>query len=315
MAAKHRYVRNRDKTPGDWAPDIQQSISEFNAWFRTTAPNEYANARLYAASTVAESFETSDGFRHFDAALLRKAPATLQIARQACAPPLARDRLASLAAVDRTAVKALEAGRVPAKLTDQDLARIATTIDSMLDPELFAWVPLGDTPSSREREKAIDVLSDRLTLAIANPVIRNAQEKRQMTIMTGYLASQPKPYRQTDVSNDAMPPGTYALRRNVPLANEDGSQTNLPVDCVISTHSRGPLLCVEMKSAGDEANVNKRRKEEAAKHSGLKRTYGDRATMLLQLFGHFNTSYLQYEARAGLDWFWDHRMDDFAAYL
>lgn len=308
-------MRNFEKDPREWDPDIKRSISEFNEWFRTTAPREYANARLFTCDVVAEAFNTTRNFAGLDAPLLRESPALLQVARQACAPPLARDRLAALAEVDRAAVKSIEDGRIPSKITDADLSSIATTINVMLDPELFTWIAIGTMPTKRERDKAIDVISDRVTLAVANPVIRNSQEKRQIKRMEKFLASQPADYQETSAPNDAMPPGSYAFRRNVPLKNEDGSETKLPVDCVLRTHGDGPLLCIEMKSAGDETNVNKRRKEEASKHDGLKKTYGDSATMLLQLFGHFNTSYLQYEARAGLDWFWDHRIDDLAEYL
>ena len=55
----------------------------------------------------------------------------------------------------------------------------------------------------------------------------------------------------------------------------------MPVDAVIMPKNAEtgilPLL-VEAKSAGDFANVNKRRKEEAAKMSQLRGTYGQQST-------------------------------------
>lgn len=71
-----------------------------------------------------------------------------------------------------------------------------------------------------------------------------------------------------------------------------------------------PLL-VEAKSAGDFANVNKRRKEEAVKMSQLRLTYGDDVRYVLFLCGYFDSGYLGYEAAEGIDWVWEHRIADF----
>ncbi len=74
-----------------------------------------------------------------------------------------------------------------------------------------------------------------------------------------------------------------------------------------------PLL-VEAKSAGDFTNVNKRRKEEATKMTQLRRTYGKDVQFILFLCGYFDSGYLGYEAAEGIDWVWEHRIDDFADY-
>ena len=70
-----------------------------------------------------------------------------------------------------------------------------------------------------------------------------------------------------------------------------------------------PLL-IEAKSAGDFTNTNKRRKEEAVKAAQLRQTYGDRVAFILLLCGYFDTPYLGYEAAEGIDWVWEHRLDD-----
>ena len=74
-----------------------------------------------------------------------------------------------------------------------------------------------------------------------------------------------------------------------------------------------PVL-VEAKSAGDFTNVNKRRKEEAMKISLLRRTYGDKVRYCLFLCGYFDSGYLGYEAAEGIDWVWEHRIDDLAEF-
>ncbi len=74
---------------------------------------------------------------------------------------------------------------------------------------------------------------------------------------------------------------------------------------------RLPIL-VEAKSAGDFTNTNKRRKEEATKIHQLQATYGPTIVFVLFLCGYFGSDYLGYEAAEGLDWVWEHRIDDFA---
>jgi hypothetical protein len=67
---------------------------------------------------------------------------------------------------------------------------------------------------------------------------------------------------------------------------------------------------IEAKSAGDFTNVNKRRKEEAKKMSQLLDTFGDSICYVLFLCGYFGAPYLGYEAAEGIDWIWEHRIED-----
>ena len=69
-------------------------------------------------------------------------------------------------------------------------------------------------------------------------------------------------------------------------------------------------VTVEAKSAGDFTNTNKRRKEEATKVRQLKQTYGESIDLTLFLCGYFDAGYLGYEAAEGIDWVWEHRIDD-----
>ena len=111
-----------------------------------------------------------------------------------------------------------------------------------------------------------------------------------------------------------MPPGTYAFRVNVEAKQGRSEKTvNIPVDAIAMPKRRRagrmPVL-IEAKSAGDYANVNKRRKEEAAKNDQLRGTYGEEVRLVLFLCGYFDSRYLGYEAAEGIDWVWEHRIDD-----
>ena len=164
------------------------------------------------------------------------------------------------------------------------------------------------------------IVADRLCGSVANPIIRNAQEKRQLASIQEWLER--RGYKQNPPGDgtkfNAMTPGTFSFRLNVPVSQEDtGKQVNIPVDAVImpKTAKAGdfPLL-VEAKSAGDFTNVNKRRKEEATKMAQLRRTYGARVRFILFLCGYFDSGYLGYEAAEGIDWVWEHRIDDLAEF-
>ncbi len=88
---------------------------------------------------------------------------------------------------------------------------------------------------------------------------------------------------------------------------------NIPVDVAVQPlkPKRGGLpILIEAKSAGDFTNTNKRRKEEATKVHQLRGTYGESIRFVLFLCGYFGSDYLGYEAAEGIDWVWEHRIDD-----
>jgi hypothetical protein len=80
----------------------------------------------------------------------------------------------------------------------------------------------------------------------------------------------------------------------------------------LKLRKRGLPILIEAKSAGDFTNTNKRRKEEATKVHQLKATFGEGVCFMLFLCGYFGSDYLGYEAAEGIDWVWEHRIDDLA---
>lgn len=111
-----------------------------------------------------------------------------------------------------------------------------------------------------------------------------------------------------------MQAGTFAYHLNVPVLLEGGqTRINIPVDVAIMPREKtkdGLPMFVECKSAGDFTNTNKRRKEEAVKVAQLRANYGKDIRFVLFLCGYFDSGYLGYEAAEGLDWVWEHRIDD-----
>jgi hypothetical protein len=236
-------------------------------------------------------------------------------------PPLARDRLIGLADSSKNFVGSLELGKIPPRLSQEHLegylARISSTIAKMIDADIFPWLGEKRTPTEEERYRSSTIVADRLCGAIAEPIVRNAQEKRQLDLLERRLVS--KGYRlkahPATVPLTEMEAGTFTFRQNVLVQsqNENAKGIRIPIDAVIQPRNANlphlPLL-IEAKSAGDFTNVNKRRKEEATKINQLKATYGNQIVFVLLLCGYFDAAYLGYEAAEGIDWVWEHRIED-----
>jgi XamI restriction endonuclease len=216
-------------------------------------------------------------------------------------------------------------GKLPVRLTgnrlDEELQKIINIILRLADRDIFPWLDTPQNPTERDIYRAATIVADRLCGASADPIIRNAQEARQLAAIAEWLDTQgyrllPKTER---VKFDEMPPGTYSFRLNIPvnLTNEGSKTVNIPIDVVIMRKTAQPgdrPLLIEAKSAGDFTNVNKRRKEEARKVQQLQATYGNTVEFVLFLCGYFDSGYLGYEAAEGIDWAWEHRIHDFAEF-
>jgi len=149
---------------------------------------------------------------------------------------------------------------------------------------------------------------------VSDPIVRNAHEKRQLALIGDYLKR--KGYIQKSHAADKrltdMEEGTFNFRMIVVVGAT--RKVNIPIDVVIQPRTPRPSglpILVEAKSAGDFTNVNKRRKEEAAKMHQLRGKLGNEAEFVLFLCGYFDSGYLGYEAAEGIDWVWEHRLEDF----
>ncbi len=293
----------------------------YNDWFMRFAPEAYRTTRTQTARDVESTLAATQDLTDIGVSLLRANPGVLSTLRMSTCPPLAVDRLIGLASVPGNLVRVMEKDkRLPSRMSrqavDDALEKVAGIIRRMADKDILVWLERGNTPSRQERYRAATIVADRLCGAVANPIIRNAQEERQLNAIAKWLED--RGYARLPVgeqrSYDAMEPGTFSFRMNVPAEQEGtGRHVNIPVDAVVmpkaSSTADLPLL-VEAKSAGDFTNVNKRRKEEAAKMGQLRQSYGDTVRYVLFLCGYFDSGYLGYEAAEGIDWVWEHRIGD-----
>jgi hypothetical protein len=309
---------NADK-PHLWKADIAASVDQFNQWFMRFAPETFRASRLETTERVRQSLVATRDLRDLNVLTLRANPGVLPTLRMCTAPPLAVDRLVGLAGASKSLIGSMEEGKLAARmkseLLDDNLTKVCFVLTKLLDRDIFPWLEAGKTPTDHERERASTIVADRLCSATANPIVRNAQEKRQLKLIGDWLDA--RGYRKkghpAGLALKKMEPGTYTFRLNLPVG--ETLKVNIPVDVVVQPKKlrkdRLPIL-IEAKSAGDFTNTNKRRKEEATKIHQLQAAYGQSVQFVLFLCGYFGSDYLGYEAAEGIDWVWEHRVEDLA---
>ena len=308
---------NSDK-PHLWKEDVAQSVDLFNQWFVRFAPKAYRDTRQETTARVEDALVATEDLASITPVVLKANPQILPTLRMATCPPLARDRLIGLSHANPNLVRGLENGRLPARsdtaVLHAQLNAICSVIRQMFDRDIFPWLGARTRPTPADRHRASTIVADRLCGAIADPIIRNAQEQRQLKCIRSYLEKkgyhmQPPPAGQAPTE---MKPGTFSFRTNL-VVGKSPRQVRIPIDVMIQSKNPGrtrmPLL-IEAKSAGDFTNTNKRRKEEATKVHQIRATFGERTHFILFLCGYFDSGYLGYEAAEGIDWVWEHRIED-----
>ncbi|MGH8604462.1 MAG: XamI family restriction endonuclease, partial [Gammaproteobacteria bacterium] len=113
--------------------------------------------------------------------------------RMCTAPPLAVDRLVGLASASKSLIGSMEedklAARMKAELIDENLNKICRVLAKLLDRDIFPWLDAAKDPTDHERDGASTIIADRLCSAVANPIVHNAQEQRQLKLVGDWLAS------------------------------------------------------------------------------------------------------------------------------
>ncbi len=227
---------NADK-PHLWKDDVAASVDQFNRWFMEFAPEAFRATRVQTTEDVKAALIATRDLRSIDPATLKSNPGALSTLRMCTAPPLAVDRLIGLAATSRNLVGRMERGKLPTRMSDADLeaelAKLCRIIARLPDRDVFPWLEGASGPTEHARDRASTIVADRLCSAVANPIVRNAQEQRQLKSI-GYWLDR-HGYRKKSHPSGAplteMEPGTYAFRMNVPVGKS--LKVNIPIDVVI----------------------------------------------------------------------------------
>lgn len=213
---------NADK-PQIWKADIAKSVDFYNHWFMQFAPKAYRTTRVSTTKEVESALKLTENLTDISPEVLRTNPAVLPMLRRATAPPIARDRLIGLAGVAPNLVRSMEIGkRIPSQmrkgLLDSDLVKIGQTIMKLADQDIFTWLKPRRTPSVKDIHRAATIVADRLCGAVADPIIRNAQEQRQLAAVKYWLLGRGYRYVESrHLKVDSLSAGTFSFRFNVPV--------------------------------------------------------------------------------------------------
>ncbi len=231
---------NADK-PHLWKNDVAKSVDLFNSWFMKSAPEAYRKTRIETTQQVKNALIHTNDLLYLVPEALKLHPQALPALRMSTAPPIARDRLIGLAGVPNSLVHRLEEGKLPSKMSDADLtdnlSRVCNVISQLLDEDVFPWLANKENPRNGERTRAATIVADRLCGAVADPIVRNAQEKRQLALIEAFLIKrgyrkQPHPPTQPLT---AMQAGTFNFRMIVTVGATQ--KVIMPIDAVIQPKS------------------------------------------------------------------------------
>lgn len=211
------------------------------------APDAFRSTRVKTTDYVKAALRATHDLLSIDCATLRANPSSLPTLRMCTAPPLAVDRLVGLSGASKSLIGSMEEGRLAARmkaeLLDENLNKVCAVLSKLLDHDIFPWLESRKAPTDRERDRASTIVADRLCSAVANPIIRNAQEQRQLTLIGEWLdrRSYRKQIHAAGKPLSEMDAGTYWFRMN--LAVGKAVKVNIPIDVVIHRRSRGRTAC------------------------------------------------------------------------
>src|SRR5579885_3472540 len=175
---------NADKV-NKWKTDSLQSVDMYNNWFINFAPLTYRETRARTTIDVENALKWTHNLTNMEPDLLCRYPGILPMLRMTTAPPIARDRLIGLTGVSKNLVENMEIEkRLPPRMSysavENELQSIGKMIVQLADRDLFTWLEDRHTPTERELYRAATVVADRMCGAASDPIIRNAQEQRQL---------------------------------------------------------------------------------------------------------------------------------------
>lgn len=156
------------------------------------APKAYREQRKIASKQVEEALKFTANLTNITPKILAGTPSLIEMLRMATAPPIARDRLIGLAKVHPNLVDSIETkGKLPPRMDvsdiEKDLEKISELITQMADKDIFTWLGNNSKPTSEEATRASLIVADRLCGSQSDPIIRNAQEKRQFVSVKDWL--------------------------------------------------------------------------------------------------------------------------------
>lgn len=149
-------------------------------------------------------------------------------------------------------------------------------------------------------------------------IVRSARKKHQLAVVAEYLES--RGYRgcrhPMDQQYTTTPPGMYEFVATLPLTM--GTYDRASFDVLVQRKDT-PLgwmpVLLDVPSPAMASAARDHCDADAKKLRDLRMTYGESVPYALMLGGSFDPGYLGTQAAEGIDWVWQHRLNDLDAVL
>ena len=299
--------------PEKWDADREISLSMIIRWLAEEAST--GERRIALQELVSSSLDLLASSTDLSVTITGH-PEILRILRALTRRDIGTSQIATFTGVSTVSYESMEAGRTSiAHMAN----RIVDLILTELDEGLAQWVLDSRAPTEEERKVALIVATDRILRRSTSTELRYKHEPRQLERLKEFLL--PLGYVEVQGSTirnprSDMSPGTFAFRVSIEGTTEDEVILKQSVDVLVMPFSSIPgklPIFIEAKSMTDTVNPNKRQKEEAQKASSVRRRWegeNEKLNFILVIAGTVPRRYLQVEAGSGLDWVWEHRVED-----
>ena len=152
-----------------------------------------------------------------------------------------------------------------------------------------------------------------------DPLISYLEKKQLAALKRWLLRHGYKQIASDDFSNfDAMSPGTFTFSPTLFLEKKK-ALVNVPFDCVVKPFRASelnlPIIIIKAKLLENTASAIRKAKKDAQKFSKFNECYAKNSKLILLLCGYLDPYYLGPQAAEGIDWVWQHRLDDLSAFF
>lgn len=296
-----------------WRSDISAARDAHQRWLLTEGRQAHRRARAEAVVDVERMLDLTSDLGVVTPEIIRQSPGILTTQRMSTAPPLARERLVTLARAERSVVLALEQDRLPGRTSagelDAQLTRICQVIRGLIDPDLFGWLRDRVPPTPAQRRLASVAVANRLCDSMAGDLVRQQCHHHDLGLVQRWLTDHGfRPEGSDPPWSDVD--ATFALGpRRLPIP---GRARPISADMIIRPADPArPLVVLTSVHGPGLAPV---RRSSTTPWAPIRSS--DRPIRRLHLLsGPVDLSDLHRRAAHGHDWIWAHRLDDLESAL
>lgn len=275
-----------------------ESERRFTMLRREEGPNAFARTCAVVRPQVEAALAASNDLLALTGDVFRADPASWQVFRYVCGPPISQEDLWTL-------VGGPKFRTVPLAYADDTAEALRLVIDSVR----FPWVAEGRAPSEEERRAAVmatTVLRSAQLLGTTRRAESSLRQEDATAAALNQAGFQLDPHRQQLRVLDELQRGTFSRERKIA-----GAKCDVPVRL-----RDGRLFAVECKVSNGPKNGWKRvNREVGGKAEGWRQKFGSQILTGVVLAGVFDLSCLVTAQDGGVVLLWEHDLAPLADFV